>query len=77
VTWSPSERRPAEAEDIEEAIAATVPSAEVRLTHAEGGWRIRALLPSAMCQRGASFAERDVSGRVAEILEVAGLAVVR
>jgi hypothetical protein len=77
VSWIPPEQRPAEADAIEAEIAATVPAAEVRLTHAGAGWRVRALLPAAMCQRGSSFAERDVSARIAEIVEDAGLSVQR
>jgi hypothetical protein len=36
---------------------------------------VRALMPAAMCQRGADFSSRDVSGRVAEALAEEGLPV--
>jgi hypothetical protein len=77
VSWNPAASRPPEADVVEAQIAALMPAAEVRLNHSEEGWRVRALLPAAMCGRGATFADRDVSSRVIEILEDAGLSARR
>jgi hypothetical protein len=70
VEWKPSDRRPAEADVLEAAIARAVPAAAVTLTLAsDGAWQVRALLPAAMCARGGDFSSRDVSARVASVLD--------
>jgi hypothetical protein len=70
VLWRPVESRPANADALEAAVADAVPAAEVTLTRADDGvWQVRALLPAAMCARGGDFASRDVSARVASVLE--------
>ena len=70
VLWRPAESRPANAPALEAAVADAVPAAEVTLTLADDGvWQVRALLPAAMCARGGDFASRDVSARVASVLD--------
>lgn len=71
IVWDPEARRPSEeAPDIEAEIASAAPGAEVKLTlQPDGAWLVRALLPSATCLRGRDLMSRDVSPRVAEILE--------
>jgi hypothetical protein len=70
VTWKPAERRPADGDALEAAIGRAVPAAVVTLTLADDGvWQVRALLPAAMCARGGDFASRDVSARVASLLD--------
>ena len=70
VVWNPAERRPADAEALEAAIAAAAPGAAVTLTLASDDvWQVRALGPAALCARGGDFASRDCSARVAEVLD--------
>ena len=68
ITWQPEGSRPNEASEIESEIRRVAPAAVVRLTRGERGFRVRALLPAAMCSRGASVIDRDVSGKVEEVL---------
>ena len=70
IEWKPADRRPTDAEALEAAIALVVPAAAVTLTLADdGAWQVRALLPAAMCARGGDFSSRDVSARVASVLD--------
>ena len=68
ISWQPEDRRPANAAEVEAEIDRVARGGVVRLTLVQGGWRVRALLPAAMCARGASASDRDVSDKVAEIL---------
>lgn len=68
VSWDPEGRRPRDAPILEDEIRRVVPGAQVKLTLRDGEWLVRALLPAAMCARGAGLAARDVSARVAEVL---------
>jgi hypothetical protein len=68
ITWLPPEAKPKNAEEIEAAIDRVARGGVVRLSLTSGGWRVRALLPAAMCARGAPASERDVSSRVVEVL---------
>ena len=58
---------------FEEVVRRSAPGAQVKLTLLDGIWRVRALLPAAMCARGGTFADRDASRQVAEALEAEGL----
>jgi len=70
VLWKPAESRPQNAAALEAAIEQVAPAAQVTLTVADDGvWQVRALLPAAMCARGGDFASRDVSARVASVLD--------
>lgn len=70
IEWRPAESRPPNAPALEALIAQVAPAAVVTLTLAEDGcWQVRALLPAAMCARGADFSSRDVSARVASVLD--------
>jgi hypothetical protein len=75
ISWHPEDRKPENAAEIEAEIVWITRGGTVRLTFVETGWRVRALLPAAMCARGASAADRDVSDKVAEILSDHGCAV--
>jgi hypothetical protein len=77
VVWDPEDRRPADAEQLEEEILKAAPGAQVKLTLRNGVWTVRALRPAAMCSRGASAGERDASAVVAAILVDAGHAAAR
>lgn len=68
ISWQPEDRKPATAAEIEAEIDRICRGGTVRLTFVETGWRVRALLPAAMCARGASVSDRDVSDKVAEVL---------
>ena len=68
ITWLPAESRPGNAPEIEAEIRKVAPGGVVRLTLCKAGWRVRALLPAAMCGRGAKASERDASSKVEEIL---------
>jgi len=72
VEWGPPEARPAGADAVERLIDEVAPGARVKITVGPDGWRVRALAPAAMCDRGASLAARDPSARVAEALSEAG-----
>ena len=77
ITWRPEDARPVEADEIESEIRRVAPGAVVRLTRGDDGYRVRALLPAAMCSRGASALERDVSGKVQDVLADFNLPVER
>jgi len=77
ITWQPEDARPVEASEIESEIRRVAPGAVVRLTRGDSGYRVRALLPAAMCSRGASALERDVSGKVQDVLADFNLPVER
>ena len=68
ISWQPEDRKPVNAAEIEAEIERIARGGTVRLTWVEKGWRVRALLPAAMCGRGASASDRDVSDKVAEVL---------
>ena len=68
VSWEPDARKPQDALILEDEIGRVVPGAQVKLTLREGEWLVRALLPAALCQRGADLSARDASARVAEVL---------
>jgi hypothetical protein len=68
VSWSPEQSRPVNAARLEDEIRHVAPGAQVKLTFRDGEWLVRALLPSAMCPRGADLSARDVSAVVAEVL---------
>jgi hypothetical protein len=68
ITWSPADRKPPNAAEIEIEIDRIARGGVVRLVLAETGWRVRALLPAALCARGASASDRDVSEKVIELL---------
>ena len=68
IAWLPADRAPENAADIEAEIDSVAPGGVVRMSLTDTGWRVRALLPGAMCGRGASASERDVSEKVAEVL---------
>jgi hypothetical protein len=70
IEWRPEGSRPADAAALEAAIEQVVPAAAVTLTLADdGAWQVRALLPAAFCARGGDFSSRDVSARVASVLD--------
>jgi hypothetical protein len=70
IVWDPDAAKPGAASDLEAEIARAAPGAEVKLTLLpDGAWLVRALLPSATCLRGRDLASRDVSPRVAALLE--------
>jgi hypothetical protein len=79
ISWQPDDRKPADAAEIEAEIDRITRGGTVRLTlvesGAETGWRVRALLAAAMCARGASASDRDVSDKVAEVLIDHGVSV--
>jgi len=75
ISWQPDDRKPGNASEIEAEIERVTRGGVVRLTFAETGWRVRALLPAAMCARGASASDRDVSEKVAEVLSDHGCTV--
>jgi len=75
ISWQPEDRKPVNAAEIEAEIERITRGGMVRLTLVETGWRVRALLPAAMCARGASVSDRDVSDQVAEILTDQGCLV--
>lgn len=75
VTWDPEAMRPADAAAIEDEIHAVAAAAQVKITWVDGAWRVRALGPAALCGRGGVTAARDLSARVAEIIEDHGLPV--
>jgi hypothetical protein len=68
ISWRPEDLKPENAAAIEAAIEDVARGGTVRLTLVESGWKVRALLPAAMCARGASASDRDVSDKVAELL---------
>jgi hypothetical protein len=68
IFWQPEDRKPANAAEMEVEIERITQGGTVRLTLVDTGWRVRALLPAAMCARGASASDRDVSEKVAEVL---------
>lgn len=68
IVWQPDERKPKNAAEIESEIDLIARGGVVRLTLTPDGWRVRALLPAAMCARGASVVDRDVSDKVAQLL---------
>lgn len=68
ITWRPEDLKPGNAAEIEAAIEKVARGGTVRLTLGETGWKVRALLPAAMCARGASASDRDVSDKVSEVL---------
>lgn len=72
IVWDPAEKRPADAVGLEAEIRAVAPDAQVKLTWRDAGWVVRALRPAAMCGRGGTAADRDVSGPVAAVLSEAG-----
>ncbi len=69
IAWQPVEAKPSNAAEIEVEIERIARGGVVRLTLVAEGWRVRALLPAAMCARGAPASERDVSDRIAEVLQ--------
>jgi hypothetical protein len=71
ITWSPPERKPEDAAELEKLIAQAVPLCQAKITIGEDGWRVRALGPPGSC-RGPDFTSRDVSVRIADILREAG-----
>ena len=75
ISWQPEDRKPANAAVVEAEIERIVRGGTVRLTFVPTGWQVRALLPAAMCARGASVGDRDVSEKVAEVLIDFGLPV--
>lgn len=75
ISWRPEELKPGNAAEIEAAIERVARGGVVRLTLADTGWRVRALLPAAMCARGVPASARDVSDKVAEVLIDHGCAV--
>ncbi|MEO8499557.1 MAG: hypothetical protein ABI565_01485 [Vicinamibacteria bacterium] len=75
ISWIPDDRKPPNSDEIEREIDRVSRGGVVRLTLVEGGWRVRALLPAAMCSRGGSATDRDVSDKVTEILSDHGCPV--
>lgn len=76
IFWIPEDRKPPNAAEIETEIDRISRGGVVRLTLVDGAWRVRALLPAAMCGRGVSVTARDVSDKVAEFLSDLGCPVV-
>jgi len=68
VTWDPEERKPADADDLAEAIGRLAPATRVKLTWLGDYWLVRALAPSALCTRGPGVSARDVSATIAQLL---------
>lgn len=75
ISWQPEDKKPSDALAIEAEIERIVRGGVVRLSFGTTGWRVRALLPAAMCARGAPASDRDVSDKVAEILSDHGCKV--
>ena len=68
ILWEPEERKPSNGEALEDEIRALAPGAQVKLTLRGERWLVRALAPAASCGRGHDFSGRDVSVRVADVL---------
>ena len=77
IEWDPPEARPANGGDVEAVIDTVARGAQVKVRVRPEGWRVRALGGAAMCERGTGLAGRDLSERVAEVLEEAGYPVFR
>jgi hypothetical protein len=77
IEWDPPEARPADGEEVEGLIDSVARGAQVKVRVRPEGWRVRALGGAAMCERGAGLAGRDLSQRVADLLEEAGYPVFR
>jgi hypothetical protein len=73
IEWNPGAAKPADAAEIETEIERIARDAVVRISRDGERFRVRALLPAALCMRGATMAERDVSARVADVLADFGL----
>jgi hypothetical protein len=72
VRWVPEEKKPEEAPEIERKIDALAPACQVKVHCTSGEWLVRALAPAIYCGRGRTFADRDVSERIAELLRDEG-----
>ena len=72
VEWVPGDRKPRDAADLERLIDEAVPQCQVKLRWDSERWHVRALAPQVSCGRDRSFGDRDVSERIAEVLEDAG-----
>lgn len=68
ITWEPDHRKPLDAAEIEQEIHRVTGGGVVRMTLRETGWLVRALMPAAMCGRGAAASERDATEKVVEVL---------
>jgi hypothetical protein len=68
VLWDPEQRRPADADVLEQEIARVAPASRVKLTWLGDAWLVRALAPAALCNRGPVLSQRDVSATIAELL---------
>ncbi len=68
IEWQPIDKKPSNAAEIEAEIDRIARGGVVRLTLGPGGWRVRALLPAAMCARGTPVQGREISDRVEDIL---------
>lgn len=77
IEWDPEDARPANGDEVEALIDSVARGAQVKVRVRPEGWRVRALGGAAMCERGSGLAGRDLSERVADVLEDAGCPVVR